>query len=462
MANLAVIQRERKRRAPCILFLKRRKSSADEAVVYKAVEFVADKVAYALTQGLKVIACIGETLEQREAGTTMDVVAAQTKAIAEKISDWTNIVLAYEPVWAIGTGKVSTPTQAQEVHDGLRKWLHSNVSPTVVELTRIIYGGSVNGANCKELAAQPDVDGFLVGGASLKVNRDRYNDGSIKHSLLKQSSLDLLTIETPGLNIETVKVPDGSNVLTNEQLDAYVVNHSLSQDQLFSILDVSPSCAYIGTNTKVCAGIAEADSCASGAGISLVDDRTPEDKERWWRRGLRAISEGTLAIVLLAGGQIIELNKPIRFADCSSHHSKFVMEHDHQAYEEVDHYAKRKAANICASTGARAVKIKIEASRIPPNGLVRRTDKEQKVSTHEFRQLTKNELPPKETEDAYGSGLFLNIHELELQAYRSTVRALRAAGPLTWEQESLLTNLRLSLNISNEEHLLQLRHLLSL
>jgi hypothetical protein len=67
-----------------------------------------------------------------------------------------------------------------------------------------------------------------------------------------------------------------------------------------------------------------------------------------------------------------------------------------------------------------------------------------------------------ETEDAYGSGLFLNIHELELQAYRSTVRALRAAGPLTWEQESLLTNLRLSLNISNEEHLLQLRHLLSL
>ncbi|PWZ15036.1 Triosephosphate isomerase, cytosolic [Zea mays] len=70
----------------------------------------------------------------------MDVVAAQTKAIAEKISDWTNIVLAYEPVWAI-----------------------------VAELTRIIYGGSVNGANCKELAAQPDVDGFLVGGGSLKI-----------------------------------------------------------------------------------------------------------------------------------------------------------------------------------------------------------------------------------------------------------------------------------------------------
>ncbi|AQK99487.1 triose phosphate isomerase5 [Zea mays] len=142
--------------------------SERRALLGESSDFVADKVAYALTQGLKVIACIGETLEQREAGTTMDVVAAQTKAIAEKISDWTNIVLAYEPVWAIGTGKVATPAQAQEVHDGLRKWLHSNVSPAVAELTRIIYGGSVNGANCKELAAQPDVDGFLVGGASLK------------------------------------------------------------------------------------------------------------------------------------------------------------------------------------------------------------------------------------------------------------------------------------------------------
>nr|XP_009416140.1 PREDICTED: triosephosphate isomerase, cytosolic isoform X1 [Musa acuminata subsp. malaccensis] len=131
-------------------------------------EFVGDKVAYALSQGLKVIACVGETLEQRESGSTMDIVAAQTKAIAGWISDWNNVVLAYEPVWAIGTGKVATPTQAQEVHTALRKLLHDNVSPEVAASTRIIYGGSVNGANCKELAAQPDVDGFLVGGASLK------------------------------------------------------------------------------------------------------------------------------------------------------------------------------------------------------------------------------------------------------------------------------------------------------
>jgi len=131
-------------------------------------EFVGEKVAYALSKGLKVIACVGETLEQRESGTTVEVVAAQTKAIAERVSNWADVVLAYEPVWAIGTGKVATPAQAQEVHFELRKWFHANVSPEVAATIRIIYGGSVNGANSKELAAQPDLDGFLVGGASLK------------------------------------------------------------------------------------------------------------------------------------------------------------------------------------------------------------------------------------------------------------------------------------------------------
>ncbi|CAN4090083.1 unnamed protein product [Withania somnifera] len=142
--------------------------SERRALLGESNEFVGDKVAYALSQGLKVIACVGETLEQRESGSTMDVVAAQTKAIAERVKDWTNVVLAYEPVWAIGTGKVATPAQAQEVHAELRKWLQANVSADVAASTRIIYGGSVSGANCKELAGQPDVDGFLVGGASLK------------------------------------------------------------------------------------------------------------------------------------------------------------------------------------------------------------------------------------------------------------------------------------------------------
>ncbi|KAI5070477.1 hypothetical protein GOP47_0014820 [Adiantum capillus-veneris] len=142
--------------------------SERRSLLKESNEFVADKVAYALGQGLKVIACIGETLEQREAGETMTVVAEQTKAIAEKVKDWSNVVLAYEPVWAIGTGKVASPAQAQEVHVDLRSWLATNVSSEIAESVRIIYGGSVSGANCVELAGQPDVDGFLVGGASLK------------------------------------------------------------------------------------------------------------------------------------------------------------------------------------------------------------------------------------------------------------------------------------------------------
>ncbi|KAK4596212.1 hypothetical protein RGQ29_014311 [Quercus rubra] len=104
-------------------------------------EFVGEKVAYALSKGLKVIACVASTLEQRESGTTVEVVAAQTKAIAERVSNWADVVLAYEPVWAIGTGKVATPAQAQEVHFELRKWFHANISPEVAATIRIIYGG---------------------------------------------------------------------------------------------------------------------------------------------------------------------------------------------------------------------------------------------------------------------------------------------------------------------------------
>ena len=77
-------------------------------------------------------------------------------------------MIAYEPVWAIGTGKTATPAQAQEVHLQLRKWLAENVNENVANTTRILYGGSVTGANAAELASQPDIDGFLVGGASLK------------------------------------------------------------------------------------------------------------------------------------------------------------------------------------------------------------------------------------------------------------------------------------------------------
>eukprot|EP00808_Paulinella_micropora_P018726 g38229.t1 len=133
-------------------------------------EIVGEKTAAAIKSGVSAIACIGETLQQREAGQTMDVLLGQLKAIADKMPSggWADCVIAYEPVWAIGTGKVATPQQAQEVHANLRKWLEKNVSADVAKTTRIIYGGSVNAKNCKELAALPDVDGFLVGGASLK------------------------------------------------------------------------------------------------------------------------------------------------------------------------------------------------------------------------------------------------------------------------------------------------------
>jgi len=137
-------------------------------VMGESDEFVADKTAFALSCGLSVIPCIGEKLEEREAGDTMNVCNRQMKAIAAKVQDWSKVVLAYEPVWAIGTGKTATPDQAQEVHQQLRAWLSENVSADVAAATRIIYGGSVKGSNAKELAAKPDIDGFLVGGASLK------------------------------------------------------------------------------------------------------------------------------------------------------------------------------------------------------------------------------------------------------------------------------------------------------
>lgn len=117
---------------------------------------------------LQVIACIGEKLEEREAGKTEQIVYRQTKIIADKIKSWDNVVLAYEPVWAIGTGKTATPQQAQEVHEKLREWLSKNVKPDVAQTLRIIYGGSVTAANAKDLAKEKDIDGFLVGGASLK------------------------------------------------------------------------------------------------------------------------------------------------------------------------------------------------------------------------------------------------------------------------------------------------------
>lgn len=142
--------------------------SERRAIQGETDQVIAEKCQYAQQQGLTVIACIGELLEEREANNTMNVLQRQLKAYVDKMESWDQFVLAYEPVWAIGTGVTATPDQAQEVHQELRDWLSKNVSQEVADKTRIIYGGSVTADNCKELYGMSDVDGFLVGGASLK------------------------------------------------------------------------------------------------------------------------------------------------------------------------------------------------------------------------------------------------------------------------------------------------------
>eukprot|EP00442_Polarella_glacialis_P011928 CAMPEP_0115088350 /NCGR_PEP_ID=MMETSP0227-20121206/23932_1 /TAXON_ID=89957 /ORGANISM="Polarella glacialis, Strain CCMP 1383" /LENGTH=258 /DNA_ID=CAMNT_0002478589 /DNA_START=29 /DNA_END=805 /DNA_ORIENTATION=+ len=128
----------------------------------------AEKVAQCQAAGVGVIFCIGEQLEEREAGKTDEVNKRQLAAVLDKIKDWSKIVLAYEPVWAIGTGKVATPDQAEETQAAIRAYIKTAVSEEVAENVRIQYGGSVTPENCAELIAKPNIDGFLVGGASLK------------------------------------------------------------------------------------------------------------------------------------------------------------------------------------------------------------------------------------------------------------------------------------------------------
>ncbi|CAG9834102.1 unnamed protein product [Diabrotica balteata] len=143
---------------------------SERRIIFKeSDELVAEKVDCAHKCGLKVIACIGETLDERKRCKTEEVVTRQFGVIASTFKgDWADIVLAYEPVWAIGTGQTATPEQAQEVHKAIRCYIKKSVSSDVAEKIRIQYGGSVTAENCRELASQPDIDGFLVGGASLK------------------------------------------------------------------------------------------------------------------------------------------------------------------------------------------------------------------------------------------------------------------------------------------------------
>ncbi len=135
-------------------------------------EDVNKKVIVALAAGVTPIVCVGETLDEREAGKTQDVVKSQFDGSLNGLTEEQacKIVIAYEPVWAIGTGKVATPEQAEEVHADLRNLIESRFDANVANAIRIQYGGSVKPSNAAELLGQPNIDGALVGGAALTVD----------------------------------------------------------------------------------------------------------------------------------------------------------------------------------------------------------------------------------------------------------------------------------------------------
>lgn len=143
--------------------------SERRALYQESDELVARRFAMAIASGLIPILCVGETLQEREEEITEKVVARQLDAVIEQqgISVIGRCVIAYEPVWAIGTGKVATPDQAQAVHRYIREKLAA-LDTDVAEKVQILYGGSMNPANAGELLSQSDIDGGLIGGASLK------------------------------------------------------------------------------------------------------------------------------------------------------------------------------------------------------------------------------------------------------------------------------------------------------
>jgi triosephosphate isomerase len=130
-------------------------------------ETVARRTVAALEHGLRVIACVGESLEERESGQMELVLRVQVEAVGDAVGAHERLVIAYEPVWAIGTGEVATPQDAQEVCAAIRDTIAKLYGPARADATRVLYGGSVKAANVAGIMAEPDIDGALVGGASI-------------------------------------------------------------------------------------------------------------------------------------------------------------------------------------------------------------------------------------------------------------------------------------------------------
>lgn len=213
----------------------------------------AEKIAQCQAAGVSVIFCIGELLEEREGGKTDEVNKRMMDAVYSNIKDWKKVVIAYEPVWAIGTGKVATPDQAQDAHAAIRKMISSAVSEEVAQSVRILYGGSVSPDNCKELIAKPDIDGFLVGGASLKPTFTDIITACVPPIPLKTpkfTKVDTIEPAARGVNIYAKVVKAAALVAGSEDLMEIVVGDETGIVTL-SVRDDRAKLCEVGKSMRV-------------------------------------------------------------------------------------------------------------------------------------------------------------------------------------------------------------------